>query len=328
MGIGEIFGIVFACVVFVLLCMFFVVLPKRHYFSAMFSGVYVSAFRLLGMKARKVNLDDIIPAYVLAKKAKIDISLMDLETLSLSGGSAMRIVKGMSAAKIARVSISLDFAKAADVSGLDIAKLVQEYINPKVIDLPLISASAIDHLEVTTKITLSLKVNLKNLLHGVGDDTIVARGIEAVVTKIANTEKASSLVAHPEFLDRAIFDAKIDEGAKYELVSADVIHIDLGRDKSIELEKQKLETEHLIAIQKMEERRAEAQAIEQEMKARAEEANAQAAEESIEVQKALRQAVEEDRIQDVVDLYKLENLQVDTEMKRQQMKKNDDEEGE
>jgi len=325
MGIGEIVAIVFASVVFALLCIFFIVLPKKYYYSAMFSGAYISAFRLIGMKSRKVNLEDVVSAYVLSKKSKLNLTLMDLETVSLSGGSALRVVKGLSTAKIAKINISLDFAKSVDVSGIDIMQVVRECINPKVIELPLVTASAKDYLEVNVKISLSLKVNLKNFLYGVGDDTVAARGIEAAVTKIANTDRADSLVAHPEYLDKAIFDANIDAGAKYELVSADVIHIDLGQDKRIGLEKQSLEQEHLMSMYKLEQRRAEAEAVEKEMKARAEELKAQAAEEEIEIQRAIKDAIDEGKVSDVVELYKLQNLQLDTEIKRQQMKKYEEE---
>lgn len=328
MGTGEIVAIVFASVVFALLCIFFLMLPKKYYYSAMFSGVYISAFRLLGMKTRKVNLEDVVSAYVLAKKSKMNLTLMDLETISLSGGSALRVVKGLSIAKIAKINITLDFAKSVDVSGIDIMQVVRECINPRVIELPLITASAKDYLEVNVKLSLSLKVNLKNFLYGVGYDTVAARGVEAVVTKIANTEKADTLVAHPELLDKAVFDAGIDSGAKYELISADVIHIDLGQDKRIGLEKQSMEQEHLMSMYKLEQRKAEAEAVEKEMKARAEELRAQAAEEEVELQRAVREAVDEGKIKDVVDLYKLQNLQVDTEIKRQQMKKYEEGEGE
>ncbi len=320
MSSGVIAGIVVASVVFVLLVVFFVLLPKKYYFSAMFSGAFISGFTLIAMKTRKVDLEDVVSAYIFAKKQKMKILLAELESISVSGGKARRVVEGMNAAKLAKISIDLPFAKAVDVSGLNVLQLVHECVQPKVIELPLTTAVTMDNYEINAKVSLSLKVNLKTYLNGVTDETISARGIEAVVTKIANTEKASTLIAHPEYLDKAIFEAGIDENSKYELVSADVIHIDLGKNRGIDVENAQMEKDHRLSMQKLEERKQEAVAVEQEMKARAEEMRAKAAAQEAEVPKAIIKAIEEGKMQDVVDYYKIQNLMADTELKRNTLK--------
>ena len=215
------------------------------------------------------------------------------------------------------LDIDFEFAKAVDISGMDILQVVRECVNPKVVEIPLISSVAQDKREVNVKISLTLKTVLSNFLRGVTEETISARAVEVVVTKISNTERASYLVAKPELLDRAIFEAQIDDGSKYELISADVIHIDLGNDRGLATEKEQIEKNRMISANQLEHRRLMAVAVEQEMKAKAEEKKLQVIEAEAEIPKAIVQAIKEGKMKDVVDYYKMQNLQADTEMRRQ-----------
>ena len=311
-----IFLIVLAGLLFVFLLTIFFLLPKKIYFMAFFSGAFIGVFKLISMKMRKLDIENIVKAYILSRKSHQHISISTLESISTSGGHPMAVVEAINASKTAKINMSLDFIKAVDVAGLDVLEIIKETISPKVVEIPLVTSVAMDKWEINVKISVTLKTNLKNFLSGVGIDTIVARAVEAVVTKINNTPKASFLVSKPQFVDKAIFDASIDEDAKYELVSADVLHIDFGRNVALDLEKEQIEKNRIITSNQLEHRRLMAAAKEQEMKAQAEEMRLKAAQEEIEVPKAIVQAIKEGKMKDVIDYYKLQNLQADTEMKR------------
>lgn len=316
MNAGIIVAIVLASLLFIFFIVLFCLMPKRAYFTALFSGVYISIFKSISMKLRKENVTEIFSAYIFAKKSHLGITLYDMEVVSASGGHPLKIVEGLNASQSAKLAIDFDFAKAVDISGLDILEVVRDCINPKVIEIPLVSAVACDNREINVKISLTLKTNINNFLRGVTEETISARAVEAVVTKIANTEKASQLISRPQVIDKAIFEAGIDDDSKYELVSADVIHIDLGVDRGIAIEKEQIEKQRILDANKLEHRRLMAVAVEQEMKAKSAEMKAKVVETEAEVPKAIVEAIKEGKMKDVVDYYKLQNLQADTEMRR------------
>ncbi len=320
---GEIAAVVLAGIIFIFFLVIFIMMPKKAYFMAIFSGVYVSAFKLISMKLRKQEYVEIVKAYILSKKSRLKISLYQLELISAGGGHPMNIVEGLNAAKSAKLNIDLDFAKAVDIAGMNFLEVVKECVNPKVVEVPLITGVTQDNQEINVKISLTLKTKVDNFLSGVNVDTISARAVEAVVTKIANSERASSLLSRPQVLDKAIFDASIDDDSKYELVSADVIHIDLGVNKALLAEKEQIEKQRIISANQLENRRLMAVAVEQEMKAKSEEMRAKTIANEAEVPKAIIKAIEEGKIKDVIDYYKLENLQADTEMRRKLLEKKD-----
>ncbi len=316
MDAGVIVAICFAGVLFLACVIFFILLPCKAYFTALFSGCPISGFRAISLKMRKIDVQKIVEAYILAKKAHLGITLFDIETVLVSGGHPLNIIEGLIASKSAKLDFNFDFAKAIDISGMNVLEVVRECVSPKLIEMPLITSVARDNKEVNVKISLTLKVNLKNFLKGVTDETVSARAVEAVVTKIANTARASELVSRPELIDKAIFDANVDADSKYELVSADVIHADLGNDRGLPMEKEQIEKNRILAANQLEQRRLLAVAVEQEMKAKEAEMRAKQAENDAEVPKAIIQAINEGKIKDMVDYYKLENLQADTEMRR------------
>ncbi len=316
MSEGAIVGIVFGGIALIVLIVFFVLLPCKVFFSALFSGCFVPPFKLISMKLRKVNVSQIISAYIMARKTHLGVTLFDLEFISTSGGHPLRVVEGLNAANSAKLKFDLEFAKAVDISGRDLLEVVRECISPKTIELPLITAVAQDNFEINVKISLTLKVNLKNFLRGATEETISARAVETVVTKIANTVKSSELISKPQLLDKAIFDADIDENCKYELLSADVILIDLGNNRGFALQKEQIEKERILTCNQLEERRLTAVAVEQEMKAKEAEMKAKEAENETEVPLALKQAIEDGKMKDVVDFYLMQNLQADTNMRR------------
>lgn len=323
MSAGAIVAIVLASIVFALLAIYFVLLPKKVFFMALFSGAYIFSFTLISMRLRKENLQEIVSAFVFAKKSKLGLSLYDIENISLSGGHPVSVVEGLNAAKVVNLPIDFKFAKAIDIAGFDVLTIVKECVNPKVVELPLITTVAQDNIEVNVKVSLSLKVNVSNFLRGVNEETVSARAVESVVTKIANSENSSDLVSKPELIDKAIFDANIDDDAKYRLASADVIHIDIGKDHNLDIERHQIETERIISANRLEERRLTALALEQEAKVRTEEMRLKIAENEAQVPKTIAKAIEEGKIQDIIDYYKLQNLQADTEMRRKLTGKKD-----
>ncbi len=316
MSAGVIAAIVIGGLLLLCIIVLLILLPCKAYFTALFSGCYISGVKLIAMKMRKVDVMEIMHAYILAKKAHLGLTVYDLEIAYSSGGHPLNIVEGLNAAKNSKVKIDFDFAKAVDIAGRDVIAVVRECMSPKTIELPLITSVAQDNVEINAKISLTLKVNLSKFLTGATEETIAARAVEAVVTKIANTVTAKQLVSRPQLLDKAIFDAAIDEDCKYTLVSADVIHIDLGNDRGISIERDQIEKNRLITANQMEHRRLMAIAVEQEMKAKAEEMRLKAIEAEAEIPKAIVKAIEEGKMKDVVDYFKIQNLQADTEMRR------------
>ena len=326
MSVGAIVAIVISAVLLTLLITFFAVLPKKVYFGAMFSKAYISAFSLIGMKFRKVDYIDVANAYIMAKKAKLGISLYDFEVISTSGGRPINVVQGITAAKLAKLNMSFEFAKALDISGYDIKLVVESYAKPKIIEVPLISAVAQDNIELNVKIVLTLKINFTNFLRGVSEDTISTRAMEAIIKKVANIEDSNELMQRPEILDKAVVDAEIEEGSKYDLVSVDITMLDVARDGNFEIEKQELEKHRITTANQLEQRRLVAVAMEQEMKVKEEEMKAKVAAGEVEVQKAIIKALEDGRIKDVLDFYKLQSIQSDIVARTNLSNKNDGQE--
>ncbi len=316
MSVGAIIGLVVAGLVFIFLLTIFILMPRKTYFTVLFSGCYVSVFKLISMKMRKENVDEIVSAYITSRKSHLGLTLFDLEVVSTSGGHPIKIVDGLIASKSANLNFDFNFVKAVDISGRDVLEVVRECINPKIIELPLVTAITQDNLELNIKVSLTLKTNLKNFLTGVTDETISARAVEAIVTKVLNTSRAKDLLSHPELLDKAVFDAGVDENSKYELVSADVIYVDLGNNRSVQFEKDEIEKQRILMVNELEQRRLTAVAEEQEAKVKAEKMRLKVIEQEAEVPKAIVKAIEEGKIKDVLDYYKLQNLQADTEMRR------------
>ena len=316
MNPGWIVLIVFCALLFIYALTIFILLPKKAYFSALFSGTYISTFKLIGLKLRKTDYQNIVEAYIVAKKSMIGLSIAQIESIAASGGNPLKVVNGVVASRNAKLDFDIDFVKAIDISGRDVLQVIQECMNPKVIQIPLVTGVAQDNFEVSVKASLTLKVNIKNFLEGATEDTVSARAVEAIVTKISNTAVAKSLTSRPELLDKAIFDAGVDTDSKYVLESADIVFIALGENKNALLEKQLIEKQNIIEKNKLEQRKILAAALEQEEKVKIQEAKRKIYEEEQEIPRALAQAVKDGKIKDIVDFYKLQNLQADTEMRR------------
>lgn len=316
MNPGWIVLIVFCALLFIYALTIFILLPKKAYFSALFSGTYISTFKLIGLKLRKTDYQNIVEAYIVAKKSMIGLSIAQIESIAASGGNPLKVVNGVVASRNAKLDFDIDFVKAIDISGRDVLQVIQECMNPKVIQIPLVTGVAQDNFEVSVKASLTLKVNIKNFLEGTTEDTVSARAVEAIVTKISNTVVAKSLTSRPELLDKAIFDAGVDTDSKYVLESADIVFIELGENKNALLEKQLIEKQNIIEKNKLEQRKILAAALEQEEKVKIQEAKRKIYEEEQEIPRALAQAVKDGKIKDIVDFYKLQNLQADTEMRR------------
>lgn len=316
MNPGWIVLIVFCALLFIYALTIFILLPKKAYFSALFSGTYISTFKLIGLKLRKTDYQNIVEAYIVAKKSMIGLSIAQIESIAASGGNPLKVVNGVVASRNAKLDFDIDLVKAIDISGRDVLQVIQECMNPKVIQIPLVTGVAQDNFEVSVKASLTLKVNIKNFLEGTTEDTVSARAVEAIVTKISNTAVAKSLTSRPELLDKAIFDAGVDTDSKYVLESADIVFIELGENKNAMLEKQLIEKQNIIEKNKLEQRKILAAALEQEEKVKIQEAKRKIYEEEQEIPRALAQAVKDGKIKDIVDFYKLQNLQADTEMRR------------
>lgn len=172
MNPGWIVLIVFCALLFIYALTIFILLPKKAYFSALFSGTYISTFKLIGLKLRKTDYQNIVEAYIVAKKSMIGLSIAQIESIAASGGNPLKVVNGVVSSRNAKLDFDIDFVKAIDISGRDVLQVIQECMNPKVIQIPLVTGVAQDNFEVSVKASLTLKVNIKNFLEGTTEDTV------------------------------------------------------------------------------------------------------------------------------------------------------------
>lgn len=316
MNAGWIVLIVFSGLLLLSMIIVCWLLPLKSYFTALFSGCYVSVRKLISMRQRKMPVYDIVSAYILAKKAKLDVALKDLESIYEVGGNPARVVEGMVAGSAVGLNLTLEIARKVDFTGQDAVELVKDCINTKIIETPWATSLACDLQEINAKLKLTVKGNFKHLTSGVGLETLLSRANECVVAKIAGARDHKTILQNPLLLSKAVFDGEIDSDTFYEIVSVDVLEVSLGNNIALKREKEKLEKEHLIEMNRIEERRLVAQAVEQEMKAKAQEMKVKLLEQEMEVPKAIAKAVEEGKMDNLIDFYKLENLQADTQMRK------------
>ena len=313
---GYIALIVIASLLVIFFILLFSLLPVKSYFIALFSKCHISSRRLVTMRFRKLPVFDIVNAYITARRGNAGISLDEIENLHATDIDYNRFIEGIIACKNAKLDIDLETYKKLFLSGKDIHTFIHECLNSKIIETNYITAMCVDLQEINAKIKLTLKVNMKNLLSSVNDETILARVNESVMSMIASIKDHKFILQNPEILAKAIYDAEVDNGNFYEIVSADVMDVNLGNNIALRKEKELIEKNRVIEQNRLEARRLTAVAVEQEMKARTEEMKAKLVEEEMKIPMAVTEAVKEGKIDKLMDYYKMQNIQADTEMRR------------
>ena len=302
-------------VAIILLSIFFSFVPLRLWIAATASGVRIGLFQLVGMRVRKVVPARIVNPLIKATKAGLQVSINKLEAHYLAGGNVDRVVNALIAAQ--RAGIPLDFEKACaiDLAGRDVLTAVQMSVNPKVIETPVIAAVAMDGIELRVKARVTVRANIDRLVGGSGEETIIARIGEGIVTTVGSAKSHKEVLENPDKISRTVLDKGLDAGTAFEILSIDIADVDVGRNVGAQLQIDQAEADKRIAQAKAEERRAMAVAQEQENKAKTQGMRATVIEAEAEVPKALAQAFRDGRL-GVMDYYNMQNIISDTEMRK------------
>ncbi|MGN1019106.1 MAG: flotillin-like protein FloA [Aristaeellaceae bacterium] len=310
----------FALIMFVLilavivLIVFLNFVPLGLWISALASGVHVSIGTLIGMKIRRIQPKRLIYPLIKANKAGLDLSVSKLETHFLAGGNVDRVINALIAAQRANIEMAFEKACAIDLAGRDVFEAVQMSVTPKVIETPVVAAIAKDGIELRAKARVTVRTNIERLVGGSGEETVIARVGEGIVTTVGSAETHKQVLENPDLISRTVLSKGLDAGTAYEILSIDIADVDVGRNIGAQLMMDQAEADRRIAQAKAEERRAMAVAREQEMKAAAQEQRAKVIEAEAEVPKAMAAALREGKL-GVMDYYQMQNTIADTTMR-------------
>ena len=281
---------------------------------ALVSGVKISMARLIGMKWRGIKVIPLVDAYISAKKAGLDISIDELESHVLARGDVIKVVNALISAHSANMELTAETARAIDLAGRDVLNAVKVSVNPKVIETPAISAIAKNGIELRVKARVTVRANITRLIGGAGEDTIIARIGEGIVTTVGSAETHKDVLENPDAISKTVLNKGLDSGTAYEILSIDIADIDVGRNIGAQLQMDQAEADKRIAEAKAEERRAMAVALEQEMKAKTQEMKALVIEAESQVPKAMAEALKSGKL-GVMDYYNMQNMMADTNMR-------------
>ena len=305
--------IVALIVVFVLI--FFHYVPFFLWINALSAGVHVSLLQLFMMRLRRVPPHTIIYALIEAHKAGLKTVTRDnLEAHYLAGGHVEQVVHALVSASKANIDLTFQMATAIDLAGRDVLEAVKMSVNPKVIDTPPVSAVAIDGIQLIAKARVTVRANIKQLVGGAGEETILARVGEGIVSSIGSSTSHKSVLENPDSISKLVLKKGLDAGTAFEILSIDIADIDIGKNIGAVLQIDQAQADKNIAQARAEERRAMAIALEQEMKAKAQEARAKVIEAEAEVPKAMAEAFRNGNM-GVMDFYRMKNIQSDTDMR-------------
>ena len=312
MEIGAI--IVLLLVVFGLIILFSFI-PLRLWLAARFSGVVIGIFSLIGMRIRRVPPKLIVQAQISATKAGLDISTNDLETHYLAGGNVLQVVTALISADKAGISLQFKTATAIDLAGRDVLEAVQMSVKPKVITTPKITAVAKDGIQLTAISRVTVRAKIERLVGGAGEETVIARVGEGIVTTIGSAGTHKEVLENPDLISKTVLEKGLDHGTAFEILSIDIADVDVGSNIGAKLQIDQAEADKNIAQARAESRRAMAVAQQQEMKAKAQEMRAKLIEAESKVPLAMAQALKEGKL-GVMDYYNLKNVVADTEMRQ------------
>ncbi len=314
--------IVIIAAAFLFLWLFFTFVPVALWISALAANVKVGILTLVGMRLRRVVPARIVNPLIKAVKAGLDISINKLEAHYLAGGNVDRVVNSLIAAQRANIALEFERAAAIDLAGRDVLEAVQMSVNPKVIETPIVAAIAKDGIELKAKAKVTVRANIDRLVGGAGEQTVIARVGEGVVTTIGSATTHKEVLENPDRISKTVLSKGLEAGTAFEILSIDIADIDVGRNVGAQLQTDQAEADKRIAQAKAEERRAMAVAMEQEMKAHVQEMRAKVVEAEAEVPKAMASALREGKL-GVMDYYNMQNVISDTNM-RNSIADNDD----
>ncbi|MEA5016645.1 MAG: flotillin-like protein FloA [Candidatus Limiplasma sp.] len=304
--------VVFLAVLFLVIFLRFV--PVGLWITSMAAGVHVSISSLIGMRLRRIEPKRLIEPLIKARKAGLDVTLSKLETHYLAGGNVDRVINALIAAQRSNIEMPFEKASAIDLAGRDVLQAVQMSVTPKVIETPVVAAIAKDGIELRAKARVTVRTNIERLVGGAGEETVIARVGEGIVTTVGSSENHKQVLENPDSISRTVLNKGLDAGTAFEILSIDIADVDVGRNIGAQLQMDQAEADRRIAQARAEERRAMAVAHEQEMKAAVQEMRARVVEAEAEVPKAMAAALREGKL-GVMDYYQMQNVVADTNMR-------------
>jgi len=314
--VGELLPVlVIVVIVVVAFSVVFSFIPLRLWIAAISAGVPLKIFTLIGMRLRRVVPAKVVEPLIKATKAGIDLDVNKLEGHYLAGGNVNRVVDALIAAQRANIELGFERGAAIDLAGRDVLKAVQMSVNPKVIETPVVAAVASDGIEVKARARVTVRANIDRLVGGAGEETVIARVGEGMVSTIGSAKNHKKVLENPDDISRTILEKGLDSGTAFEILSIDIADVDVGKNIGAQLQTDQAEADKRIAQAKAEERRAMAVAREQEMQAAVREMKAKVVEAEAEVPKALSYALKEGRL-GVMDYYQMKNVMADTDMRQ------------
>ena len=298
------------------LSIFFYYVPFFLWKSARVSGVHISLMQLFLMRIRKVPASVIVRALIEAHKAGLnDVNRDDLEAHYLAGGNVEKVVHALVSASKANIDLGFKMATAIDLAGRDVFQAVQMSVNPKVIETPHVTAVAKDGIQLIAIARVTVRANIRQLVGGAGEDTVLARVGEGIVSSIGSSESHKQVLENPDNISKLVLRKGLDSGTAFEILSIDIADIDIGKNIGAALQIDQAQADKNIAQAKAEERRAMAIALEQEMRAKAQEARAKVIEAEAELPRAMAQAFINGNL-GIMDYYKMKNIESDTNMRQ------------
>jgi len=314
MELGEVMPIILIAVILIAVAILFTFIPVMLWISALAAGVKVGIFELVGMRLRRVIPNRVINPLIKAHKAGLSVSTNKLESHYLAGGNVDRVVNALIAAHRANIELSFERCAAIDLAGRDVLEAVQMSVNPKVIETPFIAGIAMDGIEVKALARITVRANIDRLVGGAGEETVIARVGEGVVSTIGSSKTHKQVLENPDSISHTVLAKGLDAGTAFEILSIDIADVDIGKNIGAILQTDQAEADKNIAQAKAEERRAMAVAQEQEMQARVEEMRAYVVEAEAEVPKALAEALRSGNL-GVMDYMNYKNIDADTDMR-------------
>jgi uncharacterized protein YqfA (UPF0365 family) len=311
-GIGTYILYIVGVIVLLIIVLYFV--PLGLWFQALVSGVRISLIQLIFMRWRKVPPSVIVRAMIEGTKAGLKLIRNDLEAHYLAGGHVEQVVHALVSAEKANIDLQFNMATAIDLAGRDVFEAVKMSVNPKVINTPPVSAVAKDGIQLIAKARVTVRANIKQLVGGAGEETVLARVGEGIVSSIGSSDSHKQVLENPDFISKVVLDKGLDAGTAFEILSIDIADIDVGKNIGAVLQMDQANADKNIAQAKAEERRAMAVALEQEMKAKAQAARAKVIEAEVQIPLAMAEAFKSGNL-GIMDYYRMKNIEADTHMR-------------
>lgn len=324
MGGSIIFVVGIAVLIILFLMVFFTFVPVGLWITALFTGVRVRISTLIGMRLRRVIPSRIVNPLIKATKAGLTIKIDDLEAHYLAGGNVDAVIDALIAAQRANIDLPFERAAAIDLAGRNVLEAVQVSVNPKVIETPRISAVSKNGIEVIVKAKVTVRANIERLVGGAGEETIIARVGEGIVTTVGSSAHHSEVLENPDSISRVVLEKGLDSGTAFEILSIDIADVDVGRNIGAKLQTDQADADKRIAQARAEERRAMAVAKEQEMVAEVQAMRAKLVEAEAQVPEAMAQALRDGNL-GAMDYYNLRNVLADTDMRNSISRLSDEE---